>query len=226
MPATVIAERIGWTRGITVLKERVAELRPACLPPDPASRTLVWDGEGAVGRSRAGKTELTQECQVFRRTLETKVIVLKPREPEHEAIIERAHDYLERRSCPAAPSLAQLTSTPNCSSGSRWSTPADAGCSAAPRRRIAADKAAMLPLPPIAPATGCRAGGPPGVVRRPVHDLYPGDVINTGTLAGVAMNRADGRYLRAGDVVTLEIDGLGRQQQTLGGGLTWASWTA
>jgi hypothetical protein len=39
MPATVIAERIGWTRGITVLKDRVAELRPACLPPDPASRT-------------------------------------------------------------------------------------------------------------------------------------------------------------------------------------------
>jgi hypothetical protein len=25
MPATVIAERVGWTRGITVFKERVAE---------------------------------------------------------------------------------------------------------------------------------------------------------------------------------------------------------
>ena len=35
MPATVIAERVGWTRGITVFKERVAELRPAYLPPDP-----------------------------------------------------------------------------------------------------------------------------------------------------------------------------------------------
>jgi transposase len=39
MPATVIAERIGWTHGITVLKGRVAELRPVYLPPDPASRT-------------------------------------------------------------------------------------------------------------------------------------------------------------------------------------------
>ena len=38
MPATVIAERVGWTRGITVFKERVAELRPAYLPPDPAGR--------------------------------------------------------------------------------------------------------------------------------------------------------------------------------------------
>ena len=28
MPATVIAERIGWTRSLTVLKERVRELRP------------------------------------------------------------------------------------------------------------------------------------------------------------------------------------------------------
>ena len=28
MPATVIAERIGWSRSLTVLKERVRELRP------------------------------------------------------------------------------------------------------------------------------------------------------------------------------------------------------
>ena len=39
MPATVIAERIGWARSMTVLKKRVAELRPVYLPPDPASRT-------------------------------------------------------------------------------------------------------------------------------------------------------------------------------------------
>jgi transposase len=45
MPATVIAERIGWTRGITVLKERVAELRPVYLPVDPASRTSYAPGE-------------------------------------------------------------------------------------------------------------------------------------------------------------------------------------
>jgi transposase len=45
MPATVIAERIGWTRGITVLKDRIAELRPAYLPVDPASRTSYVAGE-------------------------------------------------------------------------------------------------------------------------------------------------------------------------------------
>jgi transposase len=44
MPATVIAERIGWTRGLTVLKVRIAELRPAYLPPDPASQTGLCRG--------------------------------------------------------------------------------------------------------------------------------------------------------------------------------------
>ncbi|MEV0370780.1 fumarylacetoacetate hydrolase family protein [Streptomyces sp. NPDC050636] len=46
--------------------------------------------------------------------------------------------------------------------------------------------------------------------------LYPGDVINTGTPAGVAMGQPEPKpYLRAGDVVELEIDGLGRQRQVL-----------
>ncbi|MFG3657298.1 fumarylacetoacetate hydrolase family protein [Streptomyces sp. NPDC047706] len=46
--------------------------------------------------------------------------------------------------------------------------------------------------------------------------LYPGDVINTGTPAGVAMGQPEPRpYLRAGDVVELEIEGLGRQRQEL-----------
>lgn len=36
MPASVIAERVGWTRGMTVFNERVRELRPAYLPPEPA----------------------------------------------------------------------------------------------------------------------------------------------------------------------------------------------
>ena len=45
MPATVIAERIGWTRSIPVLSARVAELRPVYLPPDPASRTAYAAGE-------------------------------------------------------------------------------------------------------------------------------------------------------------------------------------
>jgi len=233
MPATVIAERVGWTRGITVFKERVAELRPAYLPVDPASRTtyvageiaqcdlwfppielpvgfgqvrrpaqlpvltmvtgysrwlsailiptrraedlfagwwrliealgavprtLVWDGEGAIGRNRGGRIELTGDCQAFRGVLGTKVIVLKPAEPEHKGIIERAHDYLERSFLPGrvftGPGdfnvqmqgwLAQVNAR----------TRRALGC--APTDRIGADLQAMLSSPPVAPVTGWRS---------------------------------------------------------------------
>jgi 2-keto-4-pentenoate hydratase/2-oxohepta-3-ene-1,7-dioic acid hydratase in catechol pathway len=43
--------------------------------------------------------------------------------------------------------------------------------------------------------------------------LQPGDVITTGTPPGVGMGRNPPRYLRAGDRVTLGIDGLGAQTQ-------------
>jgi transposase len=233
MPATVIAERVGWTRGITVLKERVAELRPAYLPPDPAGRTsylagdvaqcdlwfppielpvgfgqtrrptqlpvltmvtgysrwlsamliptrkaedlfegwwrliaglgavprtLVWDGEGAIGRRRGGKTELTGDCQAVRGVLGAKVIVLKPGEPEHKGIIERAHDYLERSFLPGrtftgpADFNTQLHAWLQVVNGRRRRV---LGC--APTDRIAADRAAMLTLPPVIPVTGWRA---------------------------------------------------------------------
>ena len=45
MPATVIAERIGWTRGMTVLRDRTAELRPLFALPDPSQRTWYSPGE-------------------------------------------------------------------------------------------------------------------------------------------------------------------------------------
>jgi 2-keto-4-pentenoate hydratase/2-oxohepta-3-ene-1,7-dioic acid hydratase in catechol pathway len=46
--------------------------------------------------------------------------------------------------------------------------------------------------------------------------LEPGDVIDTGTPAGVALGRPDHPYLRSGDLVELEVDGLGHQRQRLG----------
>jgi transposase len=233
MPATVIAERIGWQHSIRVLRDRVAELRPVYLPPDPASRTaylageiaqfdlwfppihlpvgwgqirppaqlpvltmvcgysrwaaavlipsrtaedlltgwwqllaglgavpraLVWDGEGAVGRWRGGRIELTADCQAFRGTLATKVIICRPADPEAKGLVERLHDYLERSFLPGrsftgpADFNAQL---------SAWlgvvnTRPRRAlGC--APADRIATDLAAMLALPPVAPATGWRS---------------------------------------------------------------------
>ncbi|MFF4121696.1 fumarylacetoacetate hydrolase family protein [Streptomyces sp. NPDC001714] len=46
--------------------------------------------------------------------------------------------------------------------------------------------------------------------------LEPGDVINTGTPAGVALGLPGAPYLRPGDSVELSVDGLGAQRQTFG----------
>ncbi len=43
--------------------------------------------------------------------------------------------------------------------------------------------------------------------------LLPGDIISTGTPAGVAMGMTPQRYLRPGDVIELGIDYLGTSKQ-------------
>ncbi|SDY94033.1 hypothetical protein SAMN05661080_05090 [Modestobacter sp. DSM 44400] len=45
MPATVIAERIGWTHSITILKDRVRAIRPEYAGIDPADRIVHLPGE-------------------------------------------------------------------------------------------------------------------------------------------------------------------------------------
>jgi len=45
--------------------------------------------------------------------------------------------------------------------------------------------------------------------------LLPGDIISTGTPAGVAMGHTPPRFLHPGDVVELGIDRLGSSRQQL-----------
>jgi transposase len=118
-------------------------------------RVLVWDGEGAVGRWRQRQPELTRECQAFRGVLGAKVVICKPADPEAKGLVERFHDYLERSFLPGrqftgpADFNAQLQA---------WLTLANTrhhrrlGCR--PADRLDADRAGMLALPPVAPATG------------------------------------------------------------------------
>jgi 2-keto-4-pentenoate hydratase/2-oxohepta-3-ene-1,7-dioic acid hydratase in catechol pathway len=44
--------------------------------------------------------------------------------------------------------------------------------------------------------------------------LYPGDIIATGTPAGVGMGLNPPRYLKPGDRVRIEIDGIGTLENT------------
>jgi 2,4-diketo-3-deoxy-L-fuconate hydrolase len=48
--------------------------------------------------------------------------------------------------------------------------------------------------------------------------LLPGDLISTGTPAGVGMGLRPPVYLKVGDIVELSVEGLGRQRQRLVGG--------
>ncbi|WP_322865016.1 fumarylacetoacetate hydrolase family protein [Aquicoccus sp. G2-2] len=45
--------------------------------------------------------------------------------------------------------------------------------------------------------------------------LVPGDIIATGTPSGVGMGMKPPRFLRTGDVLELEVEGLGRQRQEI-----------
>ena len=46
--------------------------------------------------------------------------------------------------------------------------------------------------------------------------LQPGDVISTGTPPGVGMGQKPETYLKPGDMIELEIEGLGKQRQNVG----------
>ena len=47
MPATVIAERIGWEHSLTILKDRVRQVRPEYAGVDPADRLVHEPGQAA-----------------------------------------------------------------------------------------------------------------------------------------------------------------------------------
>lgn len=45
MPATVLAERVGWTGSASWFREHVAAIRPEYAPSDPADRILYHPGD-------------------------------------------------------------------------------------------------------------------------------------------------------------------------------------
>jgi transposase len=118
-------------------------------------RVLVWDGEGAVGQRRRRVTVLTEAAHGFRGVLGAKIVVCDPGDPEAKGLVERANGYLETSFLPGR-SFASPADFNTQLGG--WLALANQrhrralGC--APSDRIDADRAAMLPLPPVAPVTG------------------------------------------------------------------------
>lgn len=224
MPATVLAERVGWDGSPSWFREQVRRVRPDYAPKDPASRLrhdpgdqvqcdlwfppariplgdgqsgcppvlvmvashsrfitavmlpsrttpdllagmwlllseqlgavphrLIWDNESGIGRRghlAAGVTE-------FVGALTTRLVQLKPFDPESKGIVERANQYFETSFLPGrtftspADFNAQLVA---------WLPRANArtvrNVKARPVDLIGLDRAGMLRLPPVPPTAG------------------------------------------------------------------------
>ena len=225
MPATVLAERVGWTGSIRWFRDNVNRLRAEQPRVDPADRLvwspgdaaqcdlwfpprkilledgnrtllpvlvhtaaysrftvgrmiptrktedlllgswqllrelggvprrLIWDNEPGIGRGRP-----TLATSVFAGSLATRIVLLRPRDPESKGIVERRNGWFETSFMP----------------GRSFASPADfntqfndwlAGANQRMVRTIKArpvdlldvDRAAMLPLPPALLQVGWRS---------------------------------------------------------------------
>jgi len=225
MPATVIAERVGWTGSITWFRENVARLRPEHRPVDPADRLtwaagdaaqcdlwfppkkiplengtsallpvlvitaaysrfvlgrmiptkttedlllgmwqllqllgrvprrLLWDNERGIGRG----PHRAEGVPGFMGTLATKLVLLRPRDPESKGIVERRNGWFETSFMPgrsfASPADFNQQFT-GWLDGANQKVVRTTG--ARPVDLLETDRAAMLTLPPVPPVVGWR----------------------------------------------------------------------
>lgn len=224
MPASVIAERIGWEGAVSWLRKKVALLRPEYAPKDPADRLsylagdqaqcdlwfppvkiptghgqldcppvlvivasfsrfvtammlptrstpdllagmwslitgqlgavprrLVWDNEAGIGRRNVLASGVAGFCGV----LATRIVQLKPFDPESKGIVERANQYLETSFLPGRSFASPDDFNEQLAD---WLIKANTrlvrSLHARPTELITVDRQAMLPLPPVAPMTG------------------------------------------------------------------------
>jgi len=114
-------------------------------------RRLIWDNESGIGR---GKRH-AEGVGAFAGTLATTLQRLKPYDPESKGIVERRNGFFETSFMPGR-TFASPTDFTTQFTG--WLGIANARIvrtiKARPVDRLDADKAAMLPLPPVAPAVG------------------------------------------------------------------------
>jgi hypothetical protein len=223
MPATVIAERVGWDGSISWFRENVARLRPQHRRPDPADRLtwaagdaaqcdlwfppgriplengsrallpvlvitaahsrfmtgrmiptrktedlllgswelirqlgrvprrLIWDNEPGIGRGQ----RRAEGVAAFTGTLATRLVLLRPRDPESKGVVERRNGFFETSFMPGR----QFTSPGDFNAQfADWLDRANSRVvrtlNARPADLIEADRAAMLPLPPVPPQLG------------------------------------------------------------------------
>jgi hypothetical protein len=114
-------------------------------------RRLIWDNESGIGR---GKRH-AEGVGAFTGTLATTLQRLKPYDPESKGIVERRNGFFETSFMPGR----DFTSPADFDTQfAEWLTKANSRVvrtiKARPVDLLDADRAAMLPLPPVVPAVG------------------------------------------------------------------------
>ena len=114
-------------------------------------RRLIWDNESGIGR---GKRH-AEGVGAFTGTLATTLQRLKPYDPESKGIVERRNGYFETSFMPGREFASPADFN---AQFEEWLTRANARVvrtiKARPVDLLDADRAAMLPLPPVPPAVG------------------------------------------------------------------------
>ncbi len=114
-------------------------------------RRLIWDNESGIGR---GKRH-AEGVGAFTGTLATTLVRLKPYDPESKGVVERRNGFFETSFMPGRDfeSPADFNTQ-----FVEWLAKANARIvrtiKTRPVDRLDADRAAMLPLPPVAPVVG------------------------------------------------------------------------
>ncbi|KRF07290.1 transposase [Nocardioides sp. Soil777] len=163
-------------------------------------RRLIWDNEPGIGRGQRRAEGVT----AFMGTLATKLVLLPPRDPESKGVVERRNGWFETSFMPGR----TFTSPGDFNTQfTDWLGKANARVvrtiKAAPVDLIDADRAAMLPLPPVPLHLGWRNKirlGRDYYVRLDTND-YSVDPNLIGRMVDVAADldrvrvRADGRIV-------------------------------
>jgi hypothetical protein len=115
---------------------------------------LIWDNESGIGRGN----RFAAGVSAFTGMLATRIVQLKPFDPESKGIVERANQYLETSFLPGR----SFTSPADFNSQlADWLPKANSRTvrrlGGKPVDLIGQDRTAMLPLPPVNPSVGFAA---------------------------------------------------------------------
>lgn len=117
-------------------------------------RRLIWDNEAGIGR----RNRYAAGVAAFAGVLATRIVQVKPYDPETKGIVERANGYLEGSFLPGRTFTSPTDFNDQLAVWlSKANTRLLRSTAARPVELLPTDRAAMIELPPVAPVTGFHA---------------------------------------------------------------------